>query len=486
MKRILTLFLGFIFSSILIPSAHCTETILLSAQKVQELAIENNYSIKTAQIEKQITKQAVPMAKGVYDTNLGLDANHNINDAAKTSAIFGGRIDTTTAGISANKKFSTGTEAGIGFSTVRTKYSNNLVINGNPIYPPNALYEPILSFSLNQPLMKNIAGFIDRKTVKAAEIGSLASELSISREIQTIVYQALANYWNVVLIRHHIKALEKSVRFAKKFLNTTLSEFKLGTKEETDVLAAKANVLVRQDMLLMTKEQERTWLENLRVNLGLGPEKNLTNKEKLPPFIKLKQSQPQAIGTAYAKRRDYLASKKELQTREVNLSIAKNNRWPSLDLYSSLALNNIQTSYSDAVGGIDNPNFTVGLQFSMPLENRVARANKKVADFEKAQALIALKDLENRIANNVSRVYQEVISRKKIVIQSQQALNLQNKKLNQEMEKYSLGRSSSDLVIRYQDDVINAERSNVDAWVAYQKAVLDLYLAMGTLVQDIK
>ncbi|MFH1874042.1 MAG: TolC family protein [Pseudomonadota bacterium] len=467
----------------LFPSfASSADTLLLSAQKVQDLALEQNYSVQVAKLQKEIAKQAIPQAKGVYDTNLGLDANHNINDTTKTSAIFGGRIDTTTAGISATKKFATGTEAGLGFSNVRTKYHNNLVINGNPIYPPNALYEPILSFSLNQPLMKNVAGFIDRKTVQAAEIGSLASELTISREIQTIVYNALANYWNWVLIRHHIQVLEKSVLFAENFLKTTLSEYNLGTKEETDVLAAKANVLVRKDQLLMSKELERTWQESLRVNLGIGPEITLNNQEKLPPFFELKQTLAQAINTAYEKRRDYLASKQELELRNVNLAIAKNTRWPTLDIYGSLDLNDIQTSYAEALSNLDNPNLTVGLQFSVPLENRVARANKRIADFEKTQALVALKDLQNRIANNVSRTYQEVLSRRTIINQSQEALKLQVKKLEQEMEKYSFGRSSSDLVIRYQDDVINSERANVDAWVEYQSAVLNLQLAMGTLV----
>jgi outer membrane protein TolC len=273
------------------------------------------------------------------------------------------------------------------------------------------------------------------------------------------------------------------VNFAQQFLSTTLEEKKLGTAEDTDVLAARANVLVRKDELLSTKEFERVWEENLRVKLGLGPDIKIENADRVPRFITLRKSETALINSAMAQRRDYKASKRELELREVKLEMAKNQRWPSLDLYSSLELNDIQTSYSGALGNVDNPNWIIGMQFSVPLENRAARANRKRADIEKASAIVALKDLENRIANGVTRHYREVKSRQHIVKQSKKAMGLQQEKLRQEMNKYSLGRSTSDLIVRYQDDVVAAELSHFDAWLAYKTAALNLFLAEGSLVQ---
>lgn len=465
-----------------VQNTYALQTMQFSADDVENMMLESAFSVQQTRIKSAVAKEDIPQAKSIYDTHLGAGASEQIDKSKKISPIFGNRVDTTTWEMDLRRKFPTGTEAGVNFTTERLKYFNPLTISGNPIYPPNATYEPILAFSLAQPLLKNAGGYIDRRTVRSAEIGSLATELASQREIETIVYEALADYWNLVIIRKHIAAMHKSVNFAKQFLSTTLEEFKLGTVEETDVLAARANVLVREDDLLASKEMERVWEERLRVKLGLGPDIKIANKEKTPPFIKLGEQMENEINIALENRRDYMASKQELEQRNVNLAIAKNQRWPALDLYGSLELNDIDSSYSKALGSMDSPNMVVGMRFSVPLENRYARAGKKKADLQRASAIISLKDLENRIANSVVRSYEEVKSRRHIVIQSEKALNLQIMKLQQEMKKYSMGRSSSDLIVRYQDDAVNAERSNIEALLAYQKSVLDLRLSKGVLV----
>lgn len=473
-------FLAGVFASA--GSAYALQTMQLSADEVEEMMLESAFSVQQEKIKSAVAKEDIPQAKSIYDTHLGGGASEHIDKSKKISPIFGNRVDTTIWELDARRKFPTGTEAGVGLRTERLKYFNPLTINNNPIYPPNATYEPILAFSLAQPLLKNAGGYIDRRSVRSAEIGSLATELTSQRQIETIVYEALADYWNLVIIRKHIVAMQKSVNFAKQFLSTTLEEFKLGTVEETDVLAARANVLVRDDDLLASKEMERIWEESLRVKLGLGPDIKIENREKTPPFINLGKQIENEINIALENRRDYMAGKQELEQRNVNLAIAKNQRWPAMDLYGSLELNDIDSSYSKALGSMDSPNMIVGMRFSVPLENRFARAGKRKADLQRASAIISLKDLENRIANSVVRSYEEVKSRRHIVIQSEKALDLQVRKLQQEMKKYSMGRSSSDLIVRYQDDAVNAERSNIEALLAYQKSVLDLRLSKGVLV----
>lgn len=472
----------FVAVLLVVPAAHAQQKIRLSAADVERLALERSFGVKQVWLASDAVQQNIMQSKGIFDTNLGAGVSHQIDDSAKASQIFGGRIDTTIAEISATKKLPSGTQVGFGLAQERLKYHDALTINGNPVFPPNALFEPIISFSISQPVMKNVGGYQDRRTVKSAELGALAAELSAQRQVETLVYGALSDYWNLVIIRRLIATRVKSVQFARQFLATTEEEFKLGTAEETDVLAARANILVRDDELRALKEVERGWEEGLRTKLAMGPELYIENVEKTPPLVKVGGSISGRIAGALETRRDYQASKRELELRDVELAVAKNERWPSMDLYSTLALNEIRGGFTDAWGSVNSPNWTVGMQFSMPLENRVARAGKKRSDIQKAAAIVALKDLENRIANSVSRHAKEVGARKKIVTQSQRVANLQREKLRQENEKYGMGRSTSDLIVRYQDDVVAAERGNAEAWLAYKTAALNLALAEGKLV----
>ena len=471
-----------IASALFLPVAHAQEKVRLSARDVERIALEKSYGVKQVWLASDAAQQDIMQSKGIFDTNLGADVSYQLDDSAKASQIMGGRIDTFRAGISANKKLPSGTAVGVGITQERVQYKDSLTINGNPVFPPNALYEPIISFSLSQPVLKNVGGYQDRRTVKSAELGALAAELSAQRQVETLVYGALSDYWNLVIVRRLIIARKKSVQFARHFLETTEEEFKLGTAEETDVLAARANILVRDDELKALKEVERGWEESLRTKLAMGPEVYIENVEKEPPLIKLGGTIGGRIAGALETRRDYQASKRELELRDVELAIAKNEKWPSMDLYSTLDLNEIGGSMSNAWSSVNSPNWTVGMQFKMPIENRVARAGKNRADIQKASAIVALKDLENRIANSVSRHVKEVNARKKIISQSRRAMNLQREKLRQENEKYGMGRSTSDLIVRYQDDVVAAEQGHAEAWLSYKEAALNLVLAEGRLV----
>ena len=478
-------FLLLICFALIFAAQHAAAATVLSvsADEIKQIMLEKAYSVEQAKLKADAAGQTVMQSKGIFDTNFSAGVSHQIDDSAKPSPIFGDRIDTTRWEVAANRRFATGTQAGIGFRSERLKYHDALAINGNPVFPSEAIYEPIIAFTVSQPVMKNAGGYLDRRTVKSAELGSLKTELSVQREIESLVYGALADYWTLALVRGQIVTRQKLVDFAKQFLATTVEERKLGTAEETDLLAAKANVLMREDELLAYKEVERVWHEKLRVDLGVGPEIEIKNAEAKPPLIKLTGSGDDRVGAALENRRDYQASKKELELRDVELAMAKNQRWPSLDLYSTLELNEIKNGYTSAVSSMNDPNWIVGMRFSVPIENRAARAGKKIADIQKASAVVALKDLENRITNSVVRNFEEVASRRRIVEQSAEALNLQVSKLKQEMDKYSMGRSSSDLIVRYQDDVVNAERANLEAWLAYQESVLDLALSEGKLVE---
>jgi len=94
-----------------------------------------------------------------------------------------------------------------------------------------------------------------------------------------------------------------------------------------------------------------------------------------------------------------------------------------------------------------------------------------------------MKDLENQIVNSLSRLILEVQSRKKIVETNRQVFDLQVRKLLEEMKKYRMGRSSSYIVVQYQNDAVSAEKGFIDAWLAYQASVLGLDLAESRVIE---
>ncbi len=476
-------FIMFLLLFIFSPNALASEDIPdeLTSEIVINLLLERSFGVRQARLRREEVAEGVPIAKGVFDTYLDLSASHKIDKAAKTSPIFGTRSDDTEWNMSLTKEIPTGTELSFSFDNARSK-TTGANAGGTPLIPPNALYDPQIGFSLTQPLMQNFFGMADRGRVDEAKFAYAAADHSMHRTIDEHIFGALKNYWDLIFTRQHIKAQGKSVRFAKAFLSTTIKEKKLGIADETDLVAAQANSLMRETELSALVEKERSIAELLRRDLEFDPGVPLNSAELHPPLVNTPPVDEGRIAEALARRGDYQAAREDLERMKVKLSLALNNRWPRLDVYSTLVLNDIETSYGDALGGMDNPSWSVGMAFSVPLENRAARADARRTKAEKARAIYNLKDIENKVLNEVTVAVAEVNARRDIVKRADQALKLQHRKLNLEMAKYRQGRSSSEVLVQYQNDVVMSDRYLVEAWTSYMLSQLNLKLSEANFI----
>ena len=167
---------------------------------------------------------------------------------------------------------------------------------------------------------------------------------------------------------------------------------------------------------------------------------------------------------------------------DVQLAMSKNERWPKLDFTSSIKLNELDSKYTPALGGMDSPDVTAGFNFSLPLENRLARANVRKSAAEKMKALYAFKNLKNEISNRLQRLKDNERLQRNVVKFASTASNTQMQKLKEQMLKYHSGRSSSYEIVQYQDDAIMAKLASIDAWTKYYDIILALKLEAGNIV----
>jgi len=465
--------------------ARAQDRVHLNPYKVEEMVIERSFGVKELEMTREAAAQAIPEAKGVFDTFLAGSVFYNLDESKQINPIFGTRTDTVFWNLGLTKEVEpTGTTLGLSLDNTWDKTVGSIRVGGVPLLPPYGEWEPVLGISLSQPLMKNSFGMIDRGRVEEARHAYATADYSVRREVDKVIYKALADYWTLLFTRKQMKALKQAIGFAREFLNTTLEESKLGIAEETDVLAARANLLTIENEYNAFKEVERTAEEELRTDLELEPYQELVLSDELPEKIRIKGGVDDMIAQAMTLRGDYLAAVEELRRQRVRLKMAKNNRWPQLDLVSTLRLNEIDRSYWDALGDVDSPNVSVGLTLSIPLENRAARAGARRAEADRARALYALKNLENSIANEIKHLAEAVGDRLTIVETSRRALDMNVTKQRLELAKYKQGRSSSDLVKRYQDDTVSSLRSLFEAWLVYQKTILDLRLAQGAMIAE--
>lgn len=430
-------------------------------------------------------ESGIEAAKSTFDTYIKGDIGYTRNEFERSSTWFGTREDTMTWGLGVSKKLPSGTSASLTWTNRRDQLFGVPEIAGRNIFPREPIYESTVSLSVNQPILKNAGGKIDRAAVEEAKRVFEAADLNTKYRVTAIAKDALIAYWRWVISFKYLEAYEKGILDAIHFLNVVTEKVSLGTAENTDLLAAKANLINKRNGLLAAERVNREMERAVRVVLGIGTEPKIMPRERSVKFDEdYYKDQAAAISHALASRWDYLAKKREIEGLNIKTVALKNARWPELDVSATFAVNGLKSDYKNSVGGMDNPYFGVGASLSIPLEGRAASAALKGAEHAKAVAIIELKKMEMEIANSIASLIKVVELNRKIVENAQEVLALQKEKLEEELQKYKLGRSSADIVIRYQDDLLYASSTALDAWANYKESVINLKFAQNLLVKE--
>ncbi len=431
------------------------------------------------------TKDEIMTSKSVFDTYLSGNSDYTRNEFQQSSNFFGTRTDTANWDIGLAKKLPSGTQTALQWGNQREQLFGAPTIGGVPIFPTVPTYESQLTFSVEQPLMKNVIGLVDRGNVEQAKKAYSAMDLATQYRIASIANNALYLYWQWVLAHNLIQAWRENVVDAQTFLHITLEREKLGTAEETDVLAAEANLILKKNDLLRAERRSLQIEKDLKIILDYSTYEDIRPRDKTPRYIKgfYLENPDEAISLALENRTDYLALKEDLDRQNINVVNKKNERWPELDLVGTLAVNGLTNSYSNTMDNVDNPYYMIGVTLSFPLENRYARSGLNKAKHDLTKTLIDLKEKENDIANSITELIKRLKINRRVVSNAMKAVGLQRRKLVEELNKYRMGRSSSEMIVLYQNDRLSSEIEAVNAWGDYYQTVLDLKLAENTLIQ---
>ncbi|MFH1504129.1 MAG: TolC family protein, partial [Candidatus Omnitrophota bacterium] len=209
--------------------------------------------------------------------------------------------------------------------------------------------------------------------------------------------------------------------------------------------------------------------------------KPLDSLELSPSFVDLAFSLKESIQN----RRDYKKINNELKAKGISIAIKRNALWPQIDLEVSYLRNGLDSNLGESFRDIsaeDNPEVYLGFSIKIPFENREAKAGFESVNLAKAQLLLTLKKTERVILKEINNRVQEINILKSKVEMSSKIVQLQEEKLNQEKKRLKQGRSSSDLIISYADDLLKANLSYAKVLYDYRVSLAGLELDKNTLL----
>lgn len=431
----------------------------LTPQKVKEFLLSQGLSIQLLEARRQTKAQELSQIKSRFDTLLTLDSDHNIDQSARPSTFFGRRTDTSHWNLGFEKLVPSGTTLGLRFLNERKLTTGASAVAGIPV---GSTYEPTLEFRLDQSLGENLFGTLDRAEVQRIGRAIKAQNFQTRHEVNQLLARALLVYWEWAVALQAVQNGEEALQAAKDFLQTALEKEKLGLVEETDRLGAQSLVANRAALVKQLASLALEWETQLKIMLSLPPSLGL--QADAPPVQLLKLTQEAALLQGLENRFDLKSVKQSLEEKDIQLVIAKKERLPTIDLKNTLQLNEVRVGdYAAALSDMDSPNWTVALQMQFPLENRQARGRRAQADFERLQALIQVKQLEESIIHDIAKKLDQALLAAEVLTEREKGEGLEKQKLAAALEAYTRARFSAELILQYQDDYLAARLASLQA-----------------------
>ncbi len=448
-----------------LPLAECTQ-----------LVLKQNIRIKISYLDLDTTRRDIDKKKAVFDPNTTLSSEYAHERSPVNAGTSGAATDTLTHSLSVDKEFSTGGTVTLAGSVERSGASDHI-------------HASDYSVSVSQPLLKNF--WVDRKRVKISIVNYEIGVETLRNQIIDRISEAQTAYWEIVHAREVLVARKTAYRQALEILHVAQKGLKIGNRTKIDVLQAQASAASRKEDILQARKslQDR---EDILKKILSGPVLSGWDERKIvtdpvEPDFKLEAANPQAsLRQALQNRPDYLQALHQLETDQLDLSIAKNGLLPNVSVDYAFNLNGTgdssRNAFDTAFGG-RFPGNTVGLTFTMPWFDRAESAeyHQKKNDFQSQK--LRIKDLALTIVKEVRERVRQVHTTIERVRVAKRAYQLQEQKLEAEQKRYEIGVATSFEVLTFQQDVANSRVARIRAIADYYEALIQLWQTLGITLE---
>jgi outer membrane protein TolC len=470
-------------------------------------ALRNNLRVAVEVLNPNIADTTVLRAGEKFIPTLSFGYNNRETNTASYSWIDAAdqvRVAYNDYSVDVNQLLPTG---GV-FSLSLSSYKNDTNRSFQTINPR---YGSTLTFSFSQPLLKNFGLKMNRREIIIAKNNREISEHDLHQTLLDTIYRVEEAYWMLVYSIEDLKVKRQSLQLAQDLLEENKRKIEVGTLPPIEIYTAESEVANREADILQSDRLVKNYQDRLKKILNLpileeGPPTEIIPSDN-PDFERRVISIEEALATALANRPDLKSAKVNLQTREFNLSYAKNQLLPNLSLqasYWSPGISGTQILYLD-----DNPltrvvvgklpgaasdalkdafkfrynNWSIGLTLNIPLNTVFTRAQHAEAKLSLQQAQLRLQDQEQEVFLEIKTSVRDVEINYERVQAYKAARELATKKLEAEQEKFKVGKSTNFFLLQYQRDVADARTAELRSMVDYILSLARLDMAMGTTLE---
>lgn len=466
----------------------------LSLQDAVTRTLENNVDIAVERFNPEQSALNISELKGYYEPILTSAITQSSRSSPATSAFSGAAsvdTDTTVYNVGGVQNLPTG-------GNLRLDLNNNRNSTNNQFSTFNPSFNSTFNLSVAQPFLRNFRTDSTRTQIKVAKKNREISDVQFRQTVVNTVASVKQQYYDLIYAIDNLEAQRKSLALAGKLLEENQIKVRVGTMAPLDVVQAESEKAGREETVILAEAALLDAEDALRRSMFNTNDPAVwatrivpTDRPTAEPF----QADPQAaIQTALEKRTDIVAARKGLENADYNVTLARNQMLPGVDLvagYGTTGLGGTQVldlatreplpvpvtgGFGNAIGdvfGRDFPTWTLGVNVTYPILNRQAGAASARARVSREQSQANIRRLEMQITQEVRAAVRAVETNYKRVESTRAARVLQVRRLDAESKKFGAGMSTNFLVTQSQRDLAVAEVAELRAIADYRKSLVN-------------
>ncbi|MBN2410056.1 TolC family protein [candidate division KSB1 bacterium] len=458
------------------------DTLELDLKSAIVLALDRNPSVKLQRLQPLVTETFVSEQKSEYDPVLTASATRNKSNtqrflgAQRTPFEFTSERSQYDASLSQN--LPTGTNVAANFlesSTISSIYTDQYTGNMN--------------LTITQALLQGMGIGVNLANIRRARL-----DVDISKaEFKSVAEQAVADvensYWTLYLTMQEIEIQIQSLQLANRQLQESMERVTVGKLPELELAAVHAEVSTRKEALI--DAQSNCEQARLRFIYLVNPDqKNAWNICPFPtdrPFVPADtlDNVDFHVQAGLQYRSDLQQALFKLEKGELDIKQTKNGLLPRLDFFITMGRSAYAESFQSSIPEFNSPYYEVntGISFEFPVTNLKARAQLQRVRHTQEQLQLSLENMRQLVQLDVRAAYVEVMRARQQIGATITTRELQEKKLEAELEKFRVGKSTNFLVLQAQRELTASQLDEARSMVTYLNSLVELYRMEGTLLE---
>jgi len=410
-----------------------------------------------------------------------------------------------TGNVGFTQGFSPGTQLSMTFDNTR-------LTSNSDRFTYNPLLNSSLGFTITQPLLRGFGIALNRRFINIANNNGRIADLVFQQQAIDTVAGIARLYTDLVSLNEDVKVKREALRLAQRLYDDNKDKVDQGTLAPIEVTRAQAQVAVSQQALISAEglvEQQELIVKTAITRGGLGnpairaariiPTDTLT----VPDTASVRPVED-LITEAVRNRPDLAQAGIQVQNSQIGLKGSLNALRPELDVVGTVqngglsgVVNPVAAAltpgatiypggYGTALGQVfknNFPTYSVGLQLTLPLRNRVAQADAVRDQLQLRQTQVRRQQFEDQVRLEVADAYVAMQQAQAAYQAAVQSRILQEQSVDVEQATFDVGLATNYLVIQYQTLLAQARSTEVAAKGAYAKAKVALDRATASTLE---